>query len=97
MKITQKELVTFAESITSALEEIATKIGAVEDIISGDKEVEEVADDEEVEIDENGDVDEDIVEDDEEVVADESDVENEEEPTGNFSERVTKIKNFLNM
>lgn len=104
MKITQKELVTFAESITSALEEIATKIGAVEDIISGDKEVEEVADDsEEVEIDEDveNDVDEDVDEDteveDEEVVSDEDVADEEEAPAENFSERLKNVKNFLNM
>lgn len=104
MKITQKELVTFAESITSALEEIATKIGAVEDIISGDKEVEEVADEnEDVEIEEDveDDVDEDVdteVEDDEEEVADEDEeVVADETPAENFSERLKNVKNFLNM
>lgn len=99
MKVSKKDLMNFAESLTNALEEVADKIGAIEDIINGDKEVNEVVED-----DDYTDDDSEIIDDDneEEPVVEDTEIEEEdsvEEPIEeDFSEkRYENVKNFLTM
>lgn len=108
MKVTKSELISFAESLTEALETVAEKIEAIEDIINGEAAPAVVEDEEEVieddvDVEDDYDEDEDDYEDEDDDYDEDEDEEVDEDdesdkPTEeDFSKRYSKVKNFLTL